>query len=426
MLKGVCAMPLHYVSKEDPQVADAISQELARQRGSVELIASENFTSPAVMEAVGSVLTNKYAEGYPGKRYYGGCEKVDIVEDIARERACELYGAGFANVQPHSGANANFGAYTALIELGDTVLGMSLDQGGHLTHGSPVNFSGKFYNFAAYGLDPETETIDYDDVLRIAKEVRPKLIVGGASAYPRTIDFERMAAIAKEVDAYFMVDMAHIAGLVATGAHPSPVPYADIVTSTSHKTLRGPRGGFILANDEDIAKKIDKAVFPGAQGGPLMHVIAGKAVAFGEALRPEYATYIERVVENAKRLGEGMIDGGLRLVSGGTDNHLCLVDLTPADVTGKDAEKLLETVGLTVNKNSIPNEPRSPFVTSGIRVGSAAATTRGFTAEDFYQVGQLIATTVFHAEDDAMLADVRAKVDAMLDAHPLYPEYTCA
>nr|WP_244412586.1 serine hydroxymethyltransferase [Raoultibacter timonensis] len=417
---------MHYVSKEDPQVADAISQELARQRGSVELIASENFTSPAVMEAVGSVLTNKYAEGYPGKRYYGGCEKVDIVEDIARERACELYGAGFANVQPHSGANANFGAYTALIELGDTVLGMSLDQGGHLTHGSPVNFSGEFYNFAAYGLDPETETIDYDDVLRIAKEVRPKLIVGGASAYPRTIDFERMAAIAKEVDAYFMVDMAHIAGLVATGAHPSPVPYADIVTSTSHKTLRGPRGGFILANDEDIAKKIDKAVFPGAQGGPLMHVIAGKAVAFGEALRPEYATYIEHVVENAKRLGEGMIDGGLRLVSGGTDNHLCLVDLTPADVTGKDAEKLLETVGLTVNKNSIPNEPRSPFVTSGIRVGSAAATTRGFTAEDFYQVGQLIATTVFHAEDDAMLADVRAKVDAMLDAHPLYPEYTCA
>lgn len=419
-------MPLTYVSKEDPQVADALSQELARQRGSVELIASENFTSPAVMEAVGSVLTNKYAEGYPGKRYYGGCEKVDIVEDIARARACELYGCGFANVQPHSGANANFGAYTALIELGDTVLGMSLDQGGHLTHGSPVNFSGKFYNFAAYGLDPETETIDYDDVLRIAKEVRPKLIVGGASAYPRTIDFERMAAIAKEVDAYFMVDMAHIAGLVATGAHPSPVPYADIVTSTSHKTLRGPRGGFILTNDEAIAKKIDKAVFPGAQGGPLMHVIAGKAVAFGEALRPEYATYIDHVVENAKRLGQGMIDGGLRLVSGGTDNHLCLVDLTPADVTGKDAEKLLESVGLTVNKNSIPNEPRSPFVTSGIRVGSAAATTRGFTADDFYQVGQLIATTVFHAEDEAMLSDVRTKVNAMLDAHPLYPEYTCA
>lgn len=419
-------MALTYISKEDPQVADALSQELARQRGSVELIASENFTSPAVMEAVGSVLTNKYAEGYPGKRYYGGCEKVDIVEDIARARACELYGCGFANVQPHSGANANFGAYTALIELGDTVLGMSLDQGGHLTHGSPVNFSGRFYNFAAYGLDPETETIDYDDVLRIAKEVRPKLIVGGASAYPRTIDFARMAAIAKEVDAYFMVDMAHIAGLVATGAHPSPMPHADIVTSTSHKTLRGPRGGFILTNDEGIAKKVDKAVFPGAQGGPLMHVIAGKAVAFGEALRPEYATYIEHVVENAQRLGQGMADGGLRLVSGGTDNHLCLVDLTPAEVTGKDAEKLLESVGLTVNKNSIPNEPLSPFVTSGIRVGSAAATTRGFTADDFYQVGQLIAATVFHADDEAMLSDVRTKVDALLDAHPLYPEYTCA
>ncbi len=416
-------MPLEYVSATDPQVADALSQELARQRGSIELIASENFTSPAVMEAVGSVLTNKYAEGYPGKRYYGGCEKVDIVEDIARTRACELYGASFANVQPHSGANANFGAYTALIELGDTVLGMSLDQGGHLTHGSPVNFSGRFYNFAAYGLNPETETIDYDDLLRIAKEVRPKLIVGGASAYPRIIDFERMAAIAHEVDAYFMVDMAHIAGLVATGAHPSPVPYADIVTSTSHKTLRGPRGGFILTNNEEIAKKIDKAVFPGAQGGPLMHVIAGKAVAFGEAQKPEYATYIEHVVENARRLGEGMIDGGLRLVSGGTDNHLCLVDLTPADVTGKDAEKLLESVGLTVNKNSIPNEPRSPFVTSGIRVGSASATTRGLTADDFFLVGQLIATTVFNAENEAVLEDVRSKVASLLEAHPLYPVY---
>ncbi|MEG0375101.1 MAG: serine hydroxymethyltransferase [Raoultibacter sp.] len=419
-------MPLHYVSKSDPQVADAISQELARQRGSVELIASENFTSPAVMEAVGSVLTNKYAEGYPGKRYYGGCEKVDIVEDIARDRVCELYGSGFANVQPHSGASANLGAYTALIELGDTVLGMSLDHGGHLTHGSPVNFSGRFYNFSAYGLDPETETIDYDEVMRIAKEVRPKLIVGGASAYPRIIDFERMSAIAKEVDAYFMVDMAHIAGLVATGAHPSPVPYADITTSTSHKTLRGPRGGFILSNTEEIAKKVDKAIFPGAQGGPLMHVIAGKAVAFGEALQPEYATYINHVVENAQKLGQGMIDGGLRLVSGGTDNHLCLVDLTPAGVTGKDAEKLLETVGLTVNKNTIPNEPLSPFVTSGIRVGSAAATTRGFTAEDFYQVGELIAATVFHAQDDAMLADVRTKVDALLAKHPLYPEYSHA
>ena len=415
-------MPLTYLPEADPAVADALRQELARERDSVELIASENFTSPAVLEAVGSVLTNKYAEGYPRKRYYGGCEKVDIVEDLARDRACALFGANFANVQPHCGANANFGAYTALLELGDTVLGMSLDQGGHLTHGSPVNFSGRYYNFASYGVDPETETIDYDEVERIAKEVRPKLIVGGASAYPRIIDFERMAAIAREVDAYFMVDMAHIAGLVAAGAHPSPVPHADVVTSTSHKTLRGPRGGFILTNDEGIAKRIDKAVFPGAQGGPLMHVIAGKAVAFGEAQQPAYKEYIARVVENARALGQGMLDGGLRLVSGGTDNHLCLVDLTAADVTGKDAEKLLEGVGLTVNKNAIPNETRSPFVTCGIRVGSAAATTRGFTADDFYEVGQLIAATVFNAENDAKLADVRAKVDALLAAHPLYPE----
>ena len=415
-------MPLTYLPEQDPAVADALRQELARERDSVELIASENFTSPAVLEAVGSVLTNKYAEGYPRKRYYGGCEKVDLVEDLARERACQLFGSNFANVQPHCGANANLGAYEALIELGDTVLGMSLAEGGHLTHGSPVNFSGRHYNFASYGVDPETETIDYDEVERIAKEVRPKLIVGGASAYPRIIDFERMAAIAHEVGAYFMVDMAHIAGLVAAGAHPSPVPHADVVTSTSHKTLRGPRGGFILSNDEDIAKRVDKAVFPGSQGGPLMHVIAGKAVAFGEAAQPSYKEYIGQVVENAARLGQGMMDGGLRLVSGGTDNHLCLVDLTPADVTGKDAEKLLESVGLTVNKNSIPNEPRSPFVTSGIRVGSAAATTRGFTADDFYEVGQLIAATVFNAESDAKLADIRAKVDALLAAHPLYPE----
>ena len=415
-------MPLTYLPEQDPAVADALRQELARERDSVELIASENFTSPAVLEAVGSVLTNKYAEGYPRKRYYGGCEKVDIVEDLARERACALFGANFANVQPHCGANANLGAYEALIELGDTVLGMSLAEGGHLTHGSPVNFSGRHYHFASYGVDPETETIDYDEVERIAKEVRPKLIVGGASAYPRIIDFERMGAIAREVGAYFMVDMAHIAGLVAAGAHPSPVPHADVVTSTSHKTLRGPRGGFILANDEDIAKRVDKAVFPGSQGGPLMHVIAGKAVAFGEAAQPSYKEYIGHVVENAARLGQGMMDGGLRLVSGGTDNHLCLVDLTPADVTGKDAEKLLESVGLTVNKNSIPNEPRSPFVTSGIRVGSAAATTRGFTADDFYEVGQLIAATVFNAESDAKLADIRTKVDALLAAHPLYPE----
>lgn len=414
-------MALEYLSQTDPAVEAALRAELARQRGSVELIASENFTSRAVMEAVGSVLTNKYAEGYPGKRYYGGCEKVDVVEDLARDRACELYGAAFANVQPHSGASANFGAYLAMIEPGDTVLGMSLDHGGHLTHGSPVNFSGLLYHIVSYGVDPQTETIDYDALERQAKEVRPKVIVGGASAYPRVIDFERLAAIAHEVGAYLMVDMAHIAGLVAAGLHPSPVPFADIVTSTSHKTLRGPRGGFILTNDEEMAKRVNKAIFPGAQGGPLMHVIAGKAVAFGEALQPAYRDYIARVVENCRTLGQGMLDGGLRLVSGGTDNHLCLVDLTAADITGKDAEKLLESVGLTVNKNSIPNEPRSPFVTSGIRVGSAAATTRGFTAEDFYQVGQLIAAAVFHPDDAAMLADIRGKVDALLEAHPLYP-----
>ena len=416
-------MALQYVAKTDPAVASAISQELARQRGTIELIASENIASPSVMEAMGSVLTNKYAEGYPGKRYYGGCEKVDLVEDLARDRACELFGAGFANVQPHSGAQANFAAYTSIIELGDKVLGMSLDQGGHLTHGSPVNFSGKFYEFHAYGLDPETETIDYDEMERLAKEIRPKLIVGGASAYPRTIDFKRMREIADEVGAYLMVDMAHIAGLVATGAHPSPVPYAHITTTTTHKTLRGPRGGLILTNDEALYKKINSAVFPGAQGGPLMHVIAGKAVAFGEALQPSFKEHIAHVVENARTLGEGMKDGGLRLVSGGTDNHLCLVDLTPADDTGKDAEKLLETVGLTVNKNSLPNEPRSPFVTSGIRVGSPAGTTRGLTAEEFYTVGECIAAAVFAAGDEAKLADIRTKVQAIIDAHPLYPEF---
>ena len=414
-------MSFEFLNRTDEQVADALRAELARQRGSIELIASENFTSRAVMKAVGSVLTNKYAEGYPGHRYYGGCEKVDVVEDLARERACRLYGSKFANVQPHSGASANFGAYLSVIEPGDTVLGMSLDHGGHLTHGSPVNFSGLLYNVVSYGVDPETETIDYDELERIAKEVRPKVIVGGASAYPRIIDFARMADIAHEVGAYLMVDMAHIAGLVATGAHPSPVPYADITTSTSHKTLRGPRGGFILTNDEALSKKINKAIFPGAQGGPLMHVIAGKAVAFGEALKPDYADYISRVVVNARAMGQGMADGGLRLVSGGTDNHLCLVDLTAADVTGKDAEKLLESVGLTVNKNTIPNETRSPFVTSGIRVGSAAATTRGLDEKNFYEVGRLIAHTVFHAADEKALAENRAKVDAILAAHPLYP-----
>ena len=416
-------MFLNQLAAEDPQVADAIEQELSRQRSSIELIASENFASPAVMEAMGSVLTNKYAEGYPGKRYYGGCEKVDIVENLARDRAKKLFNCQFANVQPHSGANANFAAYQALVDLGDTVLGLSLDHGGHLTHGSPVNFSGKDYHIVAYGVNPETEMIDYDEMERIAKECKPKLIVGGASAYPRVIDFKRMREIADEVGAYLMIDMAHIAGLVATGAHPSPVPYADVVTSTSHKTLRGPRGGFILTNNEEIAKKIDKAVFPGSQGGPLMHIIAAKAVAFGEALQPEFKTYIDHALENSSAMGEGMVDGGLRLVSGGTDNHLCLVDLTPADITGKDAEKVLEGVGLTVNKNTIPNETRSPFVTSGIRVGSAAATTRGFTKDEFTRIGQLIAASVYSAQDEARLGEIADEVKEMLAQHPLYPNF---
>lgn len=415
-------MPIEHLRKTDPQIADVLSEELERQRGSIELIASENFTSEAVMEAVGSVLTNKYAEGYPGRRYYGGCQKVDLAEELARERACRLFGSAFANVQPHSGAQANFGAYLALVEPGDTVLGMSLDNGGHLTHGSPVNFSGLMYDIVSYGVDSTTEVIDYDEVERLAKECRPKMVIAGASAYPRVIDFERMAEIAHGVGAYLMVDMAHIAGLVAAGAHPSPLPYADIVTSTSHKTLRGPRGGFILTDSEEIAKKVDKAMFPGSQGGPLMHVIAGKAVAFGEALEPGFKDYIAHVIENAAALGEGIAAGGLRLVSGGTDNHLCLVDLTAADVTGKEAEGLLEEVRITVNKNTIPNEQRSPFVTSGIRVGSAAATTRGFTADDFREVGSLISETLFNAGDAIERNRIAERAQALLDAHPLYPD----
>ncbi len=416
-------MSQDYIAANDPEVADIIGQELSRQRSCIELIASENFTSPAVMQAMGSVLTNKYAEGYPGKRYYGGCEKVDMVETLAIERAKKLFGCNYANVQPHSGANANLAAYQALINLGDTVLGLSLDHGGHLTHGSPVNFSGKNYNIVAYGVSGESEVIDYDEMERIALEVKPKLIVGGASAYPRVIDFKRMREIADKVGAYLMIDMAHIAGLVAVGLHPSPVPYAHVVTSTSHKTLRGPRGGFILTNDEAIAKKINSAVFPGTQGGPLMHIIAGKAVAFGEALKPEFKTYIQNVIANCAAMGEGMVEGGLRLVSGGTDNHLVLVDLTPADITGKDAEKLLERVGLTVNKNTIPNETRSPFVTSGIRVGTAAGTTRGFNAEEFKRIGQLIAATVFNAENEERLNAIAEEVQGLIAKHPLYPEF---
>ncbi|MDR2105797.1 MAG: serine hydroxymethyltransferase [Coriobacteriales bacterium] len=414
-------MTLDYLSAQDPAVAAVINDELKRQRSQIELIASENFTSQAVLEAVGSVLTNKYAEGYPGKRYYGGCHVVDVVESLAIERVCELYGARFANVQPHSGASANLAAYLALVKPGDPVLGMSLAHGGHLTHGSPVNFSGLVYNMVHYGVDPETEYLDMDEVERIAKEHRPKMIIAGASAYPRIIDFERFSQIAKEVEAFLVVDIAHIAGLVAGGVHPSPLPFADVVTSTSHKTLRGPRGGFILTNDESLAARIDKAIFPGSQGGPLQHVIAGKAVAFGEALRPEFRDYARQVVVNMKAMGEAMTEGGLRLVTGGTDNHLALVDLTAADVTGKDAENILEQVGITANKNAIPNEKRSPFVASGIRIGSAAMTTRGFGADEAREVGQLIARVIFEHTDKVALTKVKNAVADLVAAHPLYP-----
>ena len=416
-------MDFSNLSAQDPEIYSAIEAELRRERESIELIASENFTSLAVMEAMGSPLTNKYAEGLPGKRYYGGCWAVDVVENIARDRAKKLFGAGFANVQPHSGAQANYAALAALAKPGDTIMGMSLDNGGHLTHGSPANFSGKLYNVVSYGLDPKTERIDFDDVAEKAREHKPAVIIAGASAYPRTIDFERFAQIAHENGAKLMVDMAHIAGLVATGRHPSPVPVADATTTTTHKTLRGPRGGLILTNDADLSKKLNSSVFPGTQGGPLEHVIAGKAVAFGEALAPEFADYSDAVLSNARALGRGMESRGLRLVTGGTDNHLLLVDLTPAgDVTGKDAERALEEVGITVNKNTIPGEKRSPFVTSGIRVGSAAATTRGFTEPECERVGQLIGDVVNNLGNDELLDRTHAEVREMLAVHPLYPE----
>ena len=413
-------MSLEHIKEQDKEIFEAIDCELDRQRESVELIASENFTSQAVMEAVGSVCTNKYAEGYPNKRYYGGCVNVDKIEEIARQRACELFGSQFANVQPHSGANANLAAYFALIKPGDKILGMSLDHGGHLTHGSPVNFSGKLYEVHSYGVNSETERIDYDALLEQAKEVRPALIVAGASAYPREIDFKRISEIAKEVGAKLMVDMAHIAGLVAAGRHMSPVSYADIVTSTTHKTLRGPRGGFCVCNDEEVYKKLNSAVFPGCQGGPLMHVIAGKAVAFKEALSDDFKTYVDHVIENSSEMAKGIEEGGLRLVSGGTDNHLSLVDLTPADITGKDAENALCEAGLTVNKNTIPNETRSPFVTSGIRVGSAAGTTRGLGAKDFHKIGNLISKVAFNLENETALSEVKEEVNEILKNHPLY------
>ena len=416
-------MNYEHLSASDPEVFAAVDNELRRQRSSIELIASENFVSLAVMEAVGSPLTNKYAEGLPGKRYYGGCWAVDVVEDLARERAKKLFGAGFANVQPHSGAQANYAALAALAQPGDTVMGMALDNGGHLTHGSPANFSGKLYRIVSYGVDERTELIDMDAVEALARETRPRVIIAGASAYPRIIDFERFASIAHEVGAALMVDMAHIAGLVATGRHPSPVPHADVVTTTTHKTLRGPRGGLILCNDPDLAKRVDSAVFPGSQGGPLEHVIAGKAVAFGEALAPEFGAYTDAILANAHALGRGMESRGLRLVSGGTDNHLLLVDLTAAgEVTGRDAEHALDEVGITVNKNTIPGEKRSPFVTSGIRVGSAAVTTRGFTERECERVGELIGDVVTRMDDFGVRERVSFEVRELLDAHPLYPE----
>ncbi|MCC6099378.1 MAG: serine hydroxymethyltransferase [Olsenella sp.] len=410
--------------RQDPELASLIEEELGRQRDSIELIASENFVSPAVMEAVGTVLTNKYAEGLPGKRYYGGCWAVDKVEDLARERVKALFGAQYANVQPHSGAQANYAVETAFAKPGDTIMGMDLSNGGHLTHGSHANFSGKLFDVVSYGLDPKTERIDFEDVAAKAEQCKPKIIIAGASAYPRTIDFERFAQIAHDNGAILMVDMAHIAGIVAAGLHPSPVPVADVVTSTTHKTLRGTRGGIILWNDPDYTKRINSSVFPGTQGGPLEHVIAGKAVAFGEALKPEFKTYIQGVLVNAKALGRGMQAKGLRLVTGGTDNHLLLVDLTPAkSVTGRDAEQALESVGITVNKNTIPGEQRSPFVTSGIRVGSAAITTRGFGEAECERVGELIGETVFALEEGEpeRLDGVRAEVASMLASHPLYP-----
>ena len=416
-------MTYEHLSASDPEVFSAVSDELRRQRSSIELIASENFVSQAVMEAVGSPLTNKYAEGLPGKRYYGGCWAVDEVENLARERAKKLFGASFANVQPHSGAQANYAALAALVQPGDKIMGMALDNGGHLTHGSPANFSGKLYDVVSYGVDEQTERIDYDAVAAQAEAEKPKVIIAGASAYPRIIDFERFAEIAHSVGAYLMVDMAHIAGLVATGRHPSPVPCADVVTTTTHKTLRGPRGGLILSNDPELAKKIDSAVFPGSQGGPLEHVIAGKAVAFGEALAPEFADYADAILVNAKALGRGMEARGLRLVSGGTDNHLLLVDLTPAgEVTGRDAERALDSAGITVNKNTIPGEKRSPFVTSGIRVGSAAATTRGFTERECERIGELIGEVVCAPGSADLLDRVSMEVRELLADHPLYPE----
>jgi glycine hydroxymethyltransferase len=408
---------IDFVNQYDPEVGQAMGEELARQRRNLELIASENIVSPAVMAAMGSVLTNKYAEGYPGKRYYGGCYCVDKVEETARKRACELFNAEHANVQPHSGAQANMAVYFAMLTPGDTVLGMNLNEGGHLTHGSPVNMSGKYFNFVPYGVDPETHRIDYDKVLEIAKECKPKLIVAGASAYPRVIDFAKFREIADEVGALLMVDMAHIAGLVAAGVHPNPVPYCDFVTTTTHKTLRGPRGGLILCKEE-YAKAIDKAIFPGTQGGPLMHTIAAKAVCLGEALKPEFKEYGKQIVKNCKALAEGLVNRGCKLVSGGTDNHVLLMDLRETGVTGKELEARLDDCYITVNKNTIPNEPLSPFVTSGVRIGTAAITTRGLKEDDCDKIAEYIAMVLNDYEGNK--EKVRAGVEEICKKYPLY------
>lgn len=404
----------------DPEIQKAIDQELSRQREKLEMIASENIVSTAVMQAQGSILTNKYAEGYPGKRYYGGCEYVDIVEQLAIDRAKKLFGAEYANVQPHSGAQANTAVYFALLQPGDTILGMNLTDGGHLTHGSPVNISGKYFKIIPYGVDKETERIDYDELERLAKEHQPKLIVGGASAYSRVIDFERMAQIAKSVGAYLMIDMAHIAGLVAAGLHPSPVPYADVVTTTTHKTLRGPRGGLILCRDAEFGKQFNKAIFPGIQGGPLMHVVAAKAVTFKEALSDEFKVYQQQVLDNAKALSDELVKKGFRIVSGGTDNHLMLVDLRSKNITGKEAQFLLDEIGITANRNTIPFEPLSPFVTSGIRLGTPALTTRGLKEEDIREVADIIADVIENREDSAVIEAAKAKVQAICKKFPLY------
>ena len=412
-------MEMETIRREDPEIAKAIEMELERQRSHIELIASENFVSPSVMAAMGTCLTNKYAEGYPGKRYYGGCECVDVVENLARDRACQLFGAEHANVQPHSGAQANMAVYFAMLQPGDTVMGMNLSHGGHLTHGSPVNMSGKYFRFVPYGVDPETETLNYDTVREIALECRPKMIVAGASAYPRIIDFARLREIADEVNALLMVDMAHIAGLIAAGEHPSPVPYADFVTTTTHKTLRGPRGGMILCREE-YAKAIDKAIFPGTQGGPLEHIIAAKAVCFGEALKPEFKAYQHQIILNAKALEQAFRAEGIRMVSGGTDNHLLLLDFTGTEMTGKHLETLLEDANITVNKNTVPNETRSPFVTSGVRVGTPAVTTRGLKEADMAKVAGWIARVV--REGEAAVLQVKAEVEAFMKGFPLYEQ----